>query len=117
MNNYKEKSEDYFISPAEFYPVLKKETYPVLLACLNRKSDFTNHKDILKEISELYSKKLRIYILDEEYLNLMTKFDIHGTPAFVFLYKGEKKGSFLGQIEPEDIKSFITDNLSDCYHK
>ncbi len=101
-----------FLSPYELNEILEKESRPVLTACLKENSTSHTQRDVLEHISQIYGEKLKICLLEADFLELMEeKFDIHGTPAFVFCFQGKKREVLLGHIETEDMRAFIKRNL------
>ncbi len=53
-------------------------------------------------------------LLDIEYQSLVAEtFKVHGFPAFIFFEKGKKIDVLLGTPDPEMLREFVANNLSD----
>ena len=102
------------INPEELNTLLATEKGPILLVFLNKKNAFFNQQQTLEELSSLFGEKLRIMLLDIEYQNVVTgKLKVHGFPAFIFCEQGKKKNVLLGTPDPDVLREFIVQNLSD----
>ena len=103
-----------FIDPEELSALLGIKNEPLLLVFLDKNSAFFNQQQVLKELLDLFEEKLRIALLDIQYQNTVTdKFKVHGVPAFIFCDQGKKKNVILGIPDPESLREFLENNLSD----
>ncbi len=105
-----------FINPQELNTLLVMENGPLLLVLLDKKTAFFNQQQTLVELFELFGERLRIILLDIEYQNVVTgKFKVHGFPAFIFCEQGKRKDVLLGTPDPDVLREFVVNNLSDGF--
>ncbi len=103
-----------FINPQELNTLLVMENGPLLLVLLDKKNAFFNQQKTLAELFNLFGERFRIMLLDIEYQNVVTeKFKVHGFPAFIFCEQGKRKDVLLGTPDPDVLREFVVNNLSD----
>ena len=97
-----------FINPEEMKMLLTGKNDPLLLVFLDKKRNFFNQQQTLEELSTHFVKRLRIMLLDVEYQSIVTeKFNIHGSPAFIFCEQGKRKDVLLGTPDPKMLRKFL----------
>ena len=97
VENYKEEISD--------------EKKLVLLAYISKGCDYKDQMDVLKSLSESYAERLKVCLLDENLNGLFQSLDIDGSPTFILLHGGEKKGRTLGKADIETLTAFISEAL------
>ena len=103
-----------FINPEELNTLLAMEKGPFLLVLLDKKSAYFKQQKTLAALFNLFGERLRIMLLDIEYQNVVTKkFKVHGIPAFIFCEQGKRKDVLLGTPDPDVLREFVANNLSD----
>jgi hypothetical protein len=103
-----------FINPEELNTLLAMENGPLLFILLDKKNAFFNQQQTLAELFSRFGARLRTMLLDIEYQNVVTeKFKVHGFPAFIFCEQGKRKDVLLGTPDPDVLREFVTNNLSD----
>jgi hypothetical protein len=103
-----------FIKPEELNTLLAMKNGPFLIVLLDKKNAFNNQQKTLAELFNLFGERLRIMLLDIEYQNVVTeKFKVHGFPAFIFCEQGKRKDVLLGTPDPDVLREFVVNNLSD----
>jgi thioredoxin-like negative regulator of GroEL len=101
-----------FINPEELNTILALGNGPVLLVSLDKNHAFSNQKQTLEELFNLFGERLQIVLLDIEYQNAVAeKFKVHGFPAFIFCERGRKKDALLGTPDPELLREFVIKNF------
>ena len=103
-----------FINPEELNTLLDGGGSPLLLIFLDKENAFSNQQQTLKDLSRLIAGRLRTIMLDVEYQSVVTeKFKVHGFPAFIFCEQGKRKDVLLGTPDPDVLREFVVNNLSD----
>ncbi|MDM8549334.1 hypothetical protein QUF72_04615 [Desulfobacterales bacterium HSG2] len=100
------------VDPNQLNDILATEVRPVIVVCLDIKTDIGKFKTLLSEVTDTCLEEVRICVLDAEYVNVMAKFNIHGTPSASFCHKGKGKDTFLGQMDSDDLVFFLKKNLT-----
>ncbi len=103
-----------FINPEELKTLLNTENGPLLLVLVDKQNDFVKQKKVLKELFHRFEEELQILLLDIEYQNVVTeKFQVHGSPSFIFCEQGKRKDVLLGTSDLDMLQEFVVNNLSD----
>jgi hypothetical protein len=109
-----ERQMQRFTYPEELNTLLAMENGPLLLVFLDKESTFFKQQKTLAALFNLFEERLRIMLLDIEYQNVVIeKFKVHGFPAFIFCEQGKKKDVLLGTPDPDVLREFVANNLSD----
>jgi hypothetical protein len=89
------------------------EKKPVLLLCMPHDEEFSKQVGILKNVAEIFSKDLKVAILEENLIEpVKKKYGFSGTPMLLILVDGKEKGRLLGLVDQEGIMGFVFQSLN-----
>lgn len=85
---------------------------PVLLLCVPGGRIYAEQVQVLKQLSDRYSKMVNICCLEEDFINGFKKmYSIKGTPVFLLFHRGQEMGRMLGMADQERLEAFLDRNL------
>ncbi len=90
-----------------------EEGKPTLLMCMGRVYGFYEQIEVVKSISRINNRILKVCILEEEFIKaFMKKFKVSGTPTFFIFNKGKENGRMLGCRDKESLTAFLSQTLN-----
>ncbi|MBU0996153.1 MAG: thioredoxin family protein [Proteobacteria bacterium] len=72
--------------------------------------------DIIKNVAASYNDILTVCMVSEEFLERFSqRYDVKGTPTFLFYRNGKERDRILGFTDRESLIAFLTRNLQSNY--
>ncbi len=84
---------------------------PVLLAYIRRDHIFREQLQVLETVAEAMRSSIKVCMVDENFNEILIRFEIVGDPTFIVFSKGKEKGRLLGRTDSQMLSVFIEENV------
>ncbi len=91
-----------------FDQMMLNSSIPVLVVCLRNNEACQEQLNIIESVAARYHNKITGYVVAEELVpQFCQRFNVKGTPTFLFLLQGREMDRMLGSTDRESLSDFI----------
>lgn len=100
------------LNPEELKVIMLRQDMPFLMVCILRNETFHEQMDIIKSVIDQFDGLLSAYVISEELIaSFCKKYNVKGTPTFLFYLNGKERDRILGCTNQESLAEFVARNL------
>ncbi|ACL04330.1 thioredoxin family protein [Desulfatibacillum aliphaticivorans] len=99
-------------NPDELKAVILDESRPLLMACMLKNEIYHEQMALVEQAVKQFEDALGVFVISKELMSCFCeKFNVKGTPTFLFFNNGKEMDRILGCMSRESLMEFITRNL------
>ncbi|MBI9076591.1 MAG: thioredoxin family protein [Desulfatibacillum sp.] len=102
----------------ELKPIMFSQHAPYLMACVVKNEIFREQMDAIEGVARQFENTLGTLVISGELVGCFCKkFNVKGTPTFLFFMNGKERDRILGCISRESLTEFVARNLQTINRK
>ena len=99
-------------SPEELKTIILNHDAPFLMACIQKNEIYHEQMEVISWVTKQFKNMLGAFVVSGELMGCFCqKFNVKGTPTFLFFLDGEELDRILGCTSRESLMEFATRNL------